>query len=363
MSQVSVSAFSWCARITALLDFCSGGLTHSLRSDGIRAAHQFSMSPPQAINSPVRLDDRTWYVDVLFRGQPKLIGCVVLECSSGLILIDPGPASTLDALTAALLPLGGLSCVRHIVLTHIHLDHAGATGMIVRRQPQVRVHVHPIGAPHLIQPERLIRSAKRIYGDRFDGLWGPVMPVPAAQIRTVVHNDELVLNDRRLLGLYTPGHASHHVAWLDRSSGILYAGDAAGMRVMEASLIIPVAPPPDIDIERWDDSLELLAAQESRELFLTHFGPVRDVSAHLKAMHERLHGWSEAVRASLNQTGDDASKSAQFHEAEMNLTRASVAPEFLTPYTIMGQPSGSWYGLARYWRKKEAPRSVQVHSH
>ena len=312
------------------------------------------------VESPclIRLEDRSWYADVRFRGVPKLIACGVLETRLGLILIDPGPASTLDSLSAALVPLGGLERVTHVLLTHIHLDHAGACGLIVRRHPHIQIVVHPIGAPHLIRPARLIQSAQRIYGNRLDSLWGPILPVPAAQVESVTNDAEILPDGRRLHALYTPGHASHHIAWHDRLTNVLFAGDAAGMRVLEAPLIIPVAPPPDIDLELWDQSLELLATLETEQLFLTHFGPVSAVRKHLEAMYRRLHAWSEAVKASLALDSNDHERAAEFHEAEMSHARASVPPDLMAPYTIMGQPSGSWYGLARYWRKK--PQNSRV---
>ena len=307
----------------------------------------------QRFNPPlVGVHDRIWYADVQFRSMPNLIACAVLEAKTGLILVDPGPASTLDNLAEALQPLGGLHRVQHVLLTHIHLDHAGACGMMVRKAPHIQIHVHPVGTIHLIDPARLIRSAERIYGDRLDSLWGPILPVPAAQVRTVAHNEELNLDGCPMLAIHTPGHASHHVAWLDQKANVLFAGDAAGMRVLEAPLIIPVAPPPDIQVELWYQSLERIAEQEADQLFLTHFGPVSDVQEHISDMRSRLYAWSRAVRATLDIDTDDQSRAAQFHEQEMRHTRALVPPHLLAPYTIMGQPESSWYGLARYWRKK-----------
>jgi len=321
---------------------------------------RLTMPCTDLLDSPflVRLDDRSWYADVQFRGVPNLIACGILETRSGLILVDPGPASTLDPLSAAIAPLGGLERVTHVLLTHIHLDHAGACGLLVQRHPHIRIVVHPIGAPHLIRPDRLIRSAQRIYGARLDALWGPILPIPAAQVESAAHATEIILGERRLHALYTPGHASHHMAWHDRLTDTLFAGDAAGMRVLESPLIIPVAPPPDIDIEHWDQSLELLASQGAKQLFLTHFGPVNAIGAHLAAMHRRLHAWSASVAASLAQDGDDRERAARFHEAEMRHAHAVVPPDLMAPYKIMGQPGGSWYGLARYWRKKHANSRV-----
>ena len=301
----------------------------------------------------LNLELPTWQADVRFRGRSRLIACAVLETDAGLILIDPGPTSTLNALERALTPLGGLQAVNDVVLTHIHLDHAGCVGQLAANLPEVTVHVHPIGARHLINPERLIRSATRIYKERMGPLWGAILPVPDGQVCAIADGTHLQIGGRTLRACYTPGHASHHIVWIEDAAEVVFAGDAAGMRIEGADHIIPVAPPPDIDLVAWEETLSKLESENPKRLFLTHFGLVKDVKEHLYRMRERLNAWSDAVRHSLDEGYEsDAARAAAFHKSEMTHMNASVDIGDQEPYGYMGQPRESWYGLARYWRKK-----------
>lgn len=301
----------------------------------------------------LNLELPTWQVDVRFRGRSRLIACAVLETEAGLILVDPGPTSTLKTLESALTPLGGLRAVNDVVLTHIHLDHAGCVGQLAANLPEITIHVHPIGARHLINPERLIRSATRIYKERMGPLWGAILPVPANQVCAIADNTRLQMGGRTLRACYTPGHASHHIVWFDDAAGVVFAGDAAGMRIEGADHIIPVAPPPDIDLVAWEETLLKLETENPRRLFLTHFGLIKDVTEHLHRTRERLNAWSDSVRNSLDTDYEsDAARAAAFHKSEMTHMKASVDVVDQEPYGYMGQPRESWYGLARYWRKK-----------
>jgi glyoxylase-like metal-dependent hydrolase (beta-lactamase superfamily II) len=179
--------------------------------------------------------------------------------------------------------------VRHLLLSHIHLDHAGAAGVLVRKHPSLRVHVSEIGAPHLIDPSRLERSARRLYGDTFDELWGELAPVPEENVRVLQHE---------VLGLEvfpTPGHASHHVAYLD-SDGALYAGDAAGVRIQPDRYVQPPTPPPEFDLEAWDQTLDEIERRGPNRLALIHFGWVDDPQPHLDELRARLHSWAAWVQ-------------------------------------------------------------------
>lgn len=293
-----------------------------------------------------------WYIDVRYRNVEHLVACAVLDTKAGSLLVDPGPAVSVHALEAGL--PGGWNNVHGLLLTHIHLDHAGATGTLVARHPHLTVYVHEIGARHMIRPERLLASARRIYGDRMEATWGEFIAVPESSVVALRGGENLVIGGRRLRVAYTPGHASHHVCYLDEATGTVLAGDAAGMRVLGAPYIVPVAPPPDIDLELWNESLEAIRTLSAERLFLTHFGPAEDVDRHLDEMAARLGAWAQAVRASLE--GDEAAAERAFHAREMAAMRQALSGDARIPYTIMGQPVGSWRGLARYWRRA-APAS------
>ncbi len=300
----------------------------------------------------------TWFADVQYRAIPRLIACAILETSNGLYLVDPGPTVSLGTLEATLAASGtGFHDVRGLLLTHIHLDHAGAAGTIVHAHPHVTVFVHERGARHLVRPGRLLASATRIYGDRMNALWGAFLATPDANVHVLQGGEHLRLGDRSLRVAYTPGHASHHVCYLDELTGTAFLGDTAGMRVVGTQYIVPVAPPPDIDVEAWRTSLALLRSWDSERLFLTHFGPSTDVAWHLDHAEERLGAWAAAVRASLGSAGDDAARAARFHRREMKHAFEALSEQDRLPYQHMGQPRASWYGLARYWRKV---RSVQA---
>src|SRR3954470_9602752 len=192
-------------------------------------------------------------IDLEFGGRPQAIGVYVVETDDGLALFDCGPTSTLESLERGLAEHAlELTDIRHLLLSHIHLDHAGAAGTIVRRHPDLTVWVSPVGAPHLVDPSRLERSARRLYGDLFDPLWGELAPVPEANIR---------LAEADVLGwetFPTLGHASHHVSYL--RDGTLLAGDAAGVRMPGASYVLPVSPPPDVDVEAWHATTDTIRA-------------------------------------------------------------------------------------------------------
>lgn len=292
-------------------------------------------------------------VDVEYLGQARLIACGVLETDAGLVLVDPGPTTSLDGLRKGLATRGAsLNDVHALLLTHIHLDHAGATGTIVAQQPDVQVYVHSIGARHMIRPERLLASAQRIYGDKMDTLWGDFLPVPEANVQVIDGGETLTIGGRSFDVAYTPGHAIHHVSYLDHLTGVAYVGDTAGMRVAGVDYIVPVAPPPDIDVERWHESLATLRAWNPDQLFVTHFGPSENVANHLDVMAQKLDAWSEDVRQTLERDADDSERVQTFHAEKMATIRAHLSGDDLAPYERFGQPEASWRGLARYWRKR-----------
>jgi glyoxylase-like metal-dependent hydrolase (beta-lactamase superfamily II) len=231
-------------------------------------------------------------IDVLHRGHEKVICCFEL----GGILVDPGPQSCEDTLMAA---LDG-ERPRALLLTHIHFDHAGAAGSLVRRWPDLDVYVHERGAPHMANPERLVSSAARLYGGE-EGLrktWGEVVPVPEANLK-VLSGDETVLGFKVA---YTPGHASHHVSYFHEDTGWAFVGDMAGVRIPPSGLTLAPTPPPDIDVDAWEHSLSVIAAWEPAGLAITHFGTVDDPPGQLDAVKESLR-WQADLAAQTDQEG------------------------------------------------------------
>jgi glyoxylase-like metal-dependent hydrolase (beta-lactamase superfamily II) len=220
---------------------------------------------------------------------PRSVGSYVLDTDDGPAIFDCGPAPTVDALKAGLADRGlSLGDMRHLLLSHIHLDHAGAAGVLVRERPELQVHVSEIGAPHLVDPSRLESSARRLYGDAFDTLWGELAPVPSENIHVV---------GKRVLGLDcfpTPGHASHHVSYLDRD-GTLYAGDAAGVRIQPGRKVFPPTPPPDIDVDGWERTIDEIERRAPQRLALIHFGVAEDPVRHLAELRLELLDWAEFV--------------------------------------------------------------------
>ena len=269
-----------------------------------------------------------------------------------MVLVDPGPTVSMGTLVASLNAAGiDLEDVCGILLTHIHLDHAGATGSLVEKNPRIKVYVHERGARHMVSPERLLRSAERIYGDKMDAFWGAFLPVPAQNVVALQGGENLDIGGRRLQVMYTPGHASHHVCYLDEETGTAFVGDTAGLRILESDYLVPVAPPPDIDIAAWHASIDHVRQWKAARLFLTHFGPVSSVESHLDLAATRLDEWAQAVHGSLNREESDDARAAAFHQEEMARAYEELGPGERRPYEVMGQPRESWYGLARYWRK------------
>jgi glyoxylase-like metal-dependent hydrolase (beta-lactamase superfamily II) len=268
-------------------------------------------------------------VDLEFRGVPHAIGVYVVETADGPALHDCGPTATLPRLKEGLNERGlDLGDIRHVLLSHIHLDHAGAAGTIVREHPDITVWVSPVGAPHLIDPSRLEASARRLYGDAFDSLWGELIPVPDANLRVA---------EGEVLGWETfpsPGHASHQVCYL--RDGTLLAGDAAGVRIQPSTYVFPVSPPPDIDVEAWHRTIAEIARRSPDRLALIHYGVATDVSEHLDRLTAELDRLALLVR-----NGADAATFAAAIDRDA-LLLDKVAP-----------PEQSWQGLRRYWTKRE----------
>lgn len=292
--------------------------------------------------------------DLRHLGREESVAAYLIETSDGVAVVDPGPSTCREALREALRDFGAApDDLRHLLLTHIHLDHAGVTGTLAREHPNVRVYVHARGAPHLVDPSRLLDSARRIYADDMERQWGAFEAVAAAQLEVLQGGERLSVGGRSLRVAYTPGHAWHHVSYLDETTGVAFTGDVAGEASLHGTPALPVAPPPDIDLEVWKPSLDRIAAWGPEALLVTHFGPVRHVVAHLDTMWDRLISWSLAVRASLASGDDDEARADDFAAAEFARITSSLTAD-QAAHIDRDAIRSSWFGLARYWRKKAA---------
>ncbi len=277
-------------------------------------------------------------IDLLHLGRSRVIASYLLGGAEPAI-VDCGPTTCVEALEAGLARRGlAVGDLRHLVLTHIHLDHAGAAGVLVRMNPGLTVHVSEVGAPHLADPSRLERSARRLYGEDFDRLWGELAPVPATNMRIA---SERVLD---LDAFPTPGHASHHVSYV-AADGACYSGDATGVRIPPGTYLAPVAPPPDIDLEAWAATLDAIEARRPERLCLPHFGVIDDPAGHIAEMRVRLRTWSERVFAGATQDEFVAA-------AERELTESVADPELADSYRNAAPFWQSYAGLKRYWENR-----------
>ncbi len=260
--------------------------------------------PVPLVSASSRGSVDTWCIDLHFQGHPNAVAAYLLADGDELLLVETGPGSTLAALAAGVRAAGfALAQLTGVVVTHIHLDHAGAAGAVLARAPRARLYVHPRGAAYLIDPSKLVASATRIYGADMDRLWGAFEPVPAERVIVLADGDVVRCGRRTLTALHTPGHAMHHVVLHEAERGDVYAGDVAGVRVGPVRLVRPPTPPPDIDLPAWRESIARVRGLAPRRLLLTHFGAFEDVAWHLDDCVTRLYAWSGYVEGRLDVAG------------------------------------------------------------
>ncbi len=303
-----------------------------------------------------QLDPELWLLDLDFQETPGTVGAYLITGPQGHTLVETGPGSTLAALEHGIRAAGArLEEVTQLIVTHIHLDHAGAAGSLLRRLPDARLFVHPLGAAHMVDPSKLLASATRIYGDRMDRLWGAFEPCPADRLTVLDDGAELVCGTRTLRALHTPGHASHHIALHDAERGTLFTGDVAGVRLQGSEYVRPPTPPPDIDVEAWHRSVETMLALAPRALDLTHFGRFVDPVRHLDELLLRLDAWVKwtAERLARGDTPEAMTSALRTASAielhDVTHEADAVAYELATPSDMTVN------GLVRYLTRR--PRS------
>jgi glyoxylase-like metal-dependent hydrolase (beta-lactamase superfamily II) len=277
-----------------------------------------SEEPTAAYGQPGRvtpLADGLWMIDLGFQNREGVIAAYLIREGDSLALIETGPTTTLPRLVAGIRAAGFEPAdLRQILVTHIHLDHSGGAGVLLRQTPEAIVRVHPIGAPHLIDPARLLASATRLYGDRMEALWGEVAPIPAERIEPLEDAMPFAVGGRLLTAIYTPGHASHHVTYWDPETSIAFTGDVGGVRMAGTSYVCPPAPPPELDPEAWAVSVDKMRALRPGRLCLTHGGPFADADGHLAQIGPNLTEMRGLALGELRAGADAARLTAAIHE-------------------------------------------------
>ena len=291
----------------------------------------------------------THVIDLNFQGYHGAIASFIIPTNEGPVLIETGPHSTLPYLESGVSKLGyQLSDIKHVLLSHIHLDHAGAAWYLARQG--AKIYVHTMGYRHLSNPERLMASAARIYGDQMDSLWGTMEAISDNQLVQVVDDQPIEIGNRIFIPWYTPGHAIHHIAWqLDET---LFTGDVAGVKISNGP-VMPPCPPPDIDIELWIESLDLIRGLELDRLQLTHFGAVKDIPNHLDKLQDQLIGWSQWIKPYWEAQTPASEITEPFQEFVAKYLLASGLSEAEIKIYEAANPSWmSVYGLLRYWERR-----------
>lgn len=294
-------------------------------------------------------------LDTKWVGRPRSIAAALLLANGHRALVDPGPESTLGTLREQLgahaLSVADLDA---ILLTHVHLDHAGASGALVRENPRLAVYVHERGAQHMADPGKLLASAARLWPNDLQRLFGKTLAVPAENLRVLQGGETLRLGGRKVDVVYTPGHASHHVSYLDDAEGVAFVGDTTGIRIENGPYILPATPPPDIDLRIWESSFAAILGRRPQRLFLTHFGYSEEPAAHIAEFRERLHRWAEVAADVLREAPDDAAAQQAF----VSRSRAEMEPQLgveeAEHHAFTAGLDLSFLGLARYWRKRAA---------
>ncbi len=289
-------------------------------------------------------------LDLNFLGIDHAIAAFLIESSDGPILIETGPHSTYSNLSEQVKQAGfDIRDIQHVFLTHIHLDHAGAAWALARTG--ANIYVHPFGAGHLEHPFKLMESARRIYQDQMDYLWGEMNDISAERIITPEDGSITEIGGVRLQALYTPGHAKHHIAW--KLDDTLFSGDVAGVKI-GGGPVVPPCPPPDIDLEDWQTSIDQILDSGVKEIYLTHFGLIHDPKTHFKQLRTMLYDWGQWIKKEWEKgTSLDDMTPAFSEYTEKQLRDLGVDDLGVKQYEAANPSWMSVAGLVRYWKKKE----------
>ncbi len=292
-------------------------------------------------------------IDLHFQKTKDAIASFLVETSDGPILIETGPASTFDQLSRGVSKCGySLDEIKHVLLTHIHFDHAGAAWKLA--EAGAKIYVHPFGVPHLAAPEKLWNSASQIYGDDMDGLWGKMKPIPSNQLVSVEDKQEFEIGTTKIKSLHTPGHAVHHIAW--KMGEIIFTGDVAGVKIGNGP-VMPPCPPPDIHIENWKKSLAIIKSEKPKELYLTHFGIIDEVDFHLDSLSYILDDWAAWIKPYFEKNIDQSEVVPIFMEySKSQFLKEGCSKEIIQTYEYANPSWMSVAGLYRYWKLKSQGR-------
>ena len=293
-------------------------------------------------------------IDLNFLGTERVIASFLLLGGGSAAVVETGPTTCLEHFQGGL-EANGVSPedVRDVFLTHIHLDHAGASGHLAEILPNATFYVHELGYPHLADPSKLVKSAARIYGERMDELWGDARPVPEERLVILGDGDEVEAAGGRLVAHDTPGHAYHHLAYLEPDSGSLFAGDVAGIRLPGQSYVRPPTPPPEIDVEAWVRSIEKIRKIAPSTLHPTHFGHYEDVDRHLSELEQRLQDWLLFVEGRTNEGASREEISEELRvKGDEEMLAEGAAPEESGRYDLAGNYEMLTAGILRYVEKR-----------
>jgi glyoxylase-like metal-dependent hydrolase (beta-lactamase superfamily II) len=305
-------------------------------------------------NAATQIGDGLWQLDLGFQDRAGVIAAYLMAGDDQLALIETGPSSCLPNLRAAIAQTGhDLSDLTHALVTHIHLDHAGAAGPLARDNPDLRVFVHPFGAPHLIDPSKLVASATRIYGDQMEPLWGEFSPIAEPQVHVLMDGEVIKVAGRRLLTAFTPGHAHHHVAYIDLRDRLGFTGDVGGVRMQDTDYVAPPTPPPDLDREKWWVSIDRLQGFDLDRLYLTHFGEFKDVDRHLADLGRNLDEFLEIGTKALDADVEPDELTRQLHD-RMARGLGDVHPGVLVNLEWATPSYMATLGLTRWHKKQRA---------